>query len=170
MLANKHSALEWKSCPRTKHNWHCTIGFFINTASLYFIQYYHLFFCNELIFFSDVYISVNTVFECCYSFFGWEIGHPLSTYATGGMEGVIQNVCRCVQGGRGITPHVHVRTYTHLLFSLSYDVLTQALSYGVLSYLQKFKLSGFDSNLHFWISTRAFKLSTRVFKLSTRNW
>ena len=29
---------------------------------------------------------------------GWEIGHPLSTYATGGMEGVIQNVCRCVQG------------------------------------------------------------------------
>ena len=31
-------------------------------------------------------------------FFGWEIGHPLSTYATGGMEGVIQNVYRCVQG------------------------------------------------------------------------
>ena len=28
------------------------------------------------------------------------------------MEGVIQNVYRCVQGERGITLHVHVCTYT----------------------------------------------------------
>ena len=48
-------------------------------------------------FFLNVYISVKTIFECSYMFFGWEIGHPLSTYATRGMNGVIQNVYRCVQ-------------------------------------------------------------------------
>ena len=57
-------------------------------------------------FFSNVYISVNTKFECSYLLLGWEIGHPLSMYATGRMEvaggggggGVIQNEHRCVQG------------------------------------------------------------------------
>ena len=55
-----------KNSPRAKHNWHCTIGFLI------------LFFCKEYILFSNVYISVNTIFECCYLFFCWEISHPLS--------------------------------------------------------------------------------------------
>ena len=86
-------------------------------------------------FFWNVYISVNTIFECCYLFFSWEIGHPLSTYATKEWREVIQNVYRRGQGERGITHHVYVRTYTHLLFSLSYDVSTHALSYGVLFYL-----------------------------------
>ena len=36
--------------------------------------------------FSNVYISVNAMFECCYLFFGWKIGHLLNTYATGEME------------------------------------------------------------------------------------
>ena len=38
--------------PRTKHNWHCTIGFLINTAPLNvcFILHYHLFFRNEVLF------------------------------------------------------------------------------------------------------------------------
>ena len=89
----------YKCSPRAKHNWHCTIGFLINTASLYFIQHYHLFFFNESIFFECLYFSEYDIFECCYSLFDWEIGHPLSPYATGGMEGVIQNVCWCVQGG-----------------------------------------------------------------------
>ena len=51
--------------------------------------------------FSNVYISVNSIFECFYLFFGWEIRHPLSTYAIGRMNGVIQNVYRCVLGEGG---------------------------------------------------------------------
>ena len=52
------------------------------------------------LFFSNVYISVNTILECCYLFFfGWEIGHPLSTYATG-MEGKNPK-CVQVRTGRG---------------------------------------------------------------------
>ena len=48
--------------------------------------------------FPNAYISVNTIFECIYMFFGWERGHQLSAYATGGGldkgegGGVIQNI------------------------------------------------------------------------------
>ena len=65
----------WKIISRTKHNWHCTIGFLI------------LFFRKEYILFWNVYISVNTIFECCYSFFSWEISHPLSACITEGILG-----------------------------------------------------------------------------------
>ena len=73
--------------PLTKHNWYCAVGFLINTAPLnvYFILHYCLFFRTD--FFLSVYISVNTIFECSYLFFGWEVGHPLSTHKTGGMKG-----------------------------------------------------------------------------------
>ena len=103
-------AILHKISPRTKLNWHCTIGFLI------------LFFRKEYILFSNVYISVNMIFECCYLFFGWEIYHPLSTCATEGMEGgwVLQNVYRCIQGERSIPPHVYLRTYRQLLFSYFY--------------------------------------------------
>ena len=51
-----------------------------------------------IIFFPNVYISVNTIFEC-YLFFGWEISHPLSTYASGGIE---EGSCKmCTRGERG---------------------------------------------------------------------
>ena len=45
---------------------------------------------------------MNTTFECCYLFFGREIGHPLSTYATEGMEGVSSKMCPGVYRGRGV--------------------------------------------------------------------
>ena len=72
--------------------------FLINTA-----PHSGLFFRKEL-FFRIFRISVNTIFKCSYLVFGWEMDHPLRTYATGGMEGkgrrggVIPNVYRCVQG------------------------------------------------------------------------
>ena len=107
-----------KSSPRTKHSWHCSIGFLINTAPLnaYFILYNHLFFRKEF-FFSNVYISVNTIFECSYLFF-WLRNRPSIKYVykwgNGGWR-VIQNVYRCVQG-EGY--HVScVRTHLHYLFS-----------------------------------------------------
>ena len=46
------------------------IGFLINTAPLHFILYYLLFFRKEYILFLNDYILVNTIFECCYLFFG----------------------------------------------------------------------------------------------------
>ena len=63
-------------------------------------------------FFSNVYILVNTIFERSYLSFGWEIGHPLSMHVTRGIEGVIQNVYRCVQVEKCIMCHVYVHTYT----------------------------------------------------------
>ena len=57
------------------------LGFLINAAPHYTTIH---FFVNN--FFFKVYISVDTRFEWSYSSFGWEIGHPLSTHITRGME------------------------------------------------------------------------------------
>ena len=77
-----------KNSPCTKHKWHCTIGFLI------------LFFLKEYILFLNVYISVNTILEYCYLYFGWEIGHPLSICATEGMDG---GHPKCAYRGRGVS-------------------------------------------------------------------
>ena len=58
----------------------------INTAPLDVIFHPTLPIYSFVIFFSNGYISVNTIFECSYLFFNSEIGHALSTYATGAME------------------------------------------------------------------------------------
>ena len=52
-------------------------------------------------FFSTVYISVNTILECSYLCFGWEIRYPLSTYTTRGIKGVGHLKCVQVQTGGG---------------------------------------------------------------------
>ena len=89
------------------------MGFSLILLPEMFILYHSIiYFFLKSFFFSNVYISVNTMYECSYLSFGWEIGHPLRMYVTRGMEAVIQNVCRCVQGERSITLHVYVRTYT----------------------------------------------------------
>ena len=78
------------------------------------------------IFFSNVYISFNTTFECSYLSFDREIGHPLSMYVTRGME---QSHPKCVQvctGGEGYHASC-VRTQLSLFMFLSYG--------GVLFYL-----------------------------------
>ena len=61
----------YKSSSCTWHNWHCTVEFWLmllpfissNTTIYFFVKK----------FFSNVYTSVNTIFECCYLFVGWEI-------------------------------------------------------------------------------------------------
>ena len=99
----------------------------INAAPLnvYFNLHYNLICCKEL-FFPNVYISASTIFESSCLLFGSEIGHPLSTYATEGMWGLILNVYMCVEGG-GV--------------SRSLSSLFNFLSYGVLFYLKKFNLN-----------------------------
>ena len=56
--ATKQEFFLYQSSPRTKHNWHCTNGFFIGTAlrNVYFILHYHLFFRKEF-FFECLYFS-----------------------------------------------------------------------------------------------------------------
>ena len=44
-----------------------------------FISFYTIF-RKAYILFSNDYILVNTIYKCCYLFFGWEIGHPLTRY------------------------------------------------------------------------------------------
>ena len=101
------------------HNWHCTIGFFINTAlrNVYFILHYHL--CFRKDFFSNVCISVNMIFECSYLSFGWKRGHPLSMYVTRGIEGAHPE---CLQKRTGEEEYHTscVRTHLHYLFSCFY--------------------------------------------------
>ena len=72
----------------------------------------YLIFLEKFIF-SNVYISVNTTFECLYVF--WlRKGHQLSTYATAGNGRVIQ-MRTATYKGRGC--HVScVRTHYHCLF------------------------------------------------------
>ena len=42
--------------------------------------------------------NVNTIFECLYMFIGWEKGHQLSAYVTGGgMVKVIQNAISVIE-------------------------------------------------------------------------
>ena len=70
ILATKQEFFLYKSSYRKMHNRHCTIGIFINTAPVifYFILHYYLFFGAD--FFSNVHISMNTIFKCSYLSFG----------------------------------------------------------------------------------------------------
>ena len=54
------------------------------------------------LFFSNVYISVNMILECCYLFFGLEIGHLLSTYIASRMKGRPSKMCTGAYRGRGV--------------------------------------------------------------------
>ena len=70
-------------------------------------------------FFSNVYISVNSIFECSYLSFGCKIGHRLSMYVTRGMEGVHPKYLQVRTGGEGYHSSC-VRTHLHYLFSCSW--------------------------------------------------
>ena len=54
----------YKCSPHIKYNWYCIIGIFINAVPLFHPTL--TFFRKEFNFFSNVYISVGTIFKCCY--------------------------------------------------------------------------------------------------------
>ena len=68
---------------------------------------------------------MNTIFECSYLSFGWEVGHPLSMYITRRMEGgegvgiVIQN---------GLDPTYPTENNMFQLMAMNQELL---LLYGV---------------------------------------
>ena len=93
-------------------------GFFINTAFLdvCFILHYDLFFHQEINFF-NVYVLVNTVFECRYMFFGWDRGSQLSTYAIGrGTDGHPKCVHRAHGEGTSRLMCTHALTLSLFMF------------------------------------------------------
>ena len=91
------------------------LGFSLTLLSGMFISYYTIIYFFIKIFFSNVYISVNTISECSYLSFGWEIGYPLSMYVARGMEGGGGDP-KCLQmctGGEGHHAScIHTRSYT----------------------------------------------------------
>ena len=91
----------YKFSPCTKHNWLCIIGFLINTAPLnvIFILRCHLFFCKKF-FFESLYFSEYDIWMFLFVFV-LRIGHPLSKYATGGMERGSSKMCTGACRGRG---------------------------------------------------------------------
>ena len=79
--------------------------------NVYFILHYHLFFRKSL--FSNIFkwIWYPHVFICFLVekyFIHW-----IRTQLGEWRGKVMQNVCRCIEGKRSITPHVHVRTYIY---------------------------------------------------------
>ena len=109
-------------------NGNILLDFSLILLSWMFISCYttFYFFVKKFIF-SNVYVPVNAIFECLDTFFGWDRGNPLSTYATGRWT---DGHPKCVQlriGGRNLTPHVYVCTYT-----ISFHVLAEFLSYSML--------------------------------------
>ena len=104
------------------------LDFSLILLSWMFISSYNTidFFVKKFIF-SNVYVPVNTMFECLDMLFGCERGNQLSTYATGrGTSGHLKWV-QLRTGGRDLTPYVYVHTYT-----ISFHVLVGFLSYSVL--------------------------------------
>ena len=53
-------------------------------AGIFVSFYTTIYFFGNRFIFSNVYISVNTIFEFLYIFLGWESGHQLTTYITVG--------------------------------------------------------------------------------------
>ena len=107
--------------------------FWLMLLSWIFISSYTTthFFVKKFIFL-NVYISVNTVFECLYMFFDRERDHQFSTYATVGGWGaaVIQNAYSCIQG-KGVSRLM----CTYALKLSLFMFLAASLSYSVLFYL-----------------------------------
>ena len=96
---------------------HCIIGFLINAAlwNVSFIPHYHSFF-HKKIFFLNVYISVNTIFEYLFMFFRCKRSHQLSTYATGGVMGGSSRMRTAAYRGRRCHASC-VCKHLHYLFS-----------------------------------------------------
>ena len=64
ILATKHELFFTNVAPIQNITDIVLLGF-LSILFLYFILYYYLLFCKEFIFF-QMYILVNTIFECCY--------------------------------------------------------------------------------------------------------
>ena len=101
ILATKQEFFVTKVSPVNSITVFVLLGFWLILIPWVFISSYTTIYFSVNIFFSNVYISVNTIFECSFLFFGWEHSHRSSIKYVrtqlGEWRGAIQNVCRCVQ-------------------------------------------------------------------------
>ena len=80
------------------------LDFWLMLVSWMFVSpYTTTYFSVKKFIFSNVYISVNTVFECLYMVFGWERGHQLCTYAA--VEGMGGSFKLCTVADRVMGCH-----------------------------------------------------------------
>ena len=83
-------------------------------AWMFISSYNNIYFFVKKFIFPNVYISLSTIFEYLYMFFGWERGHQLSTYATVGGWGSFQMQTTAYRG-KGCHASC-VRKHVHSLF------------------------------------------------------
>ena len=105
------------------------MGFSLILLPGVFISHYTIiyFFVNNC--FSNVYVSVNMIFECSYLSFGWEIGHPLSMYITREMERGSSKMFTDAYKGREVSRFMCTYALTlSLCMFLSYGVLWQQVT------------------------------------------
>ena len=126
--------------------------FWLMLLSWFFISSYTtIYFFVKKFIFSNVCISVNTIFESFYMFFGWERGHQLSTYATIGEIGYKMRTA--AYRGRGC--HVfRVRSHLHYLFSCLWQRLCLIVSCFICRNLTLplFKKDVFVRNNYFFLT------------------
>ena len=123
ILATKQEFF-YKSSPRTKHNWHCTIGFLFNTdlQNVYFILHYLSFFVKNF-FFECLYFSEYDIRMFLIVF--WLRNGPSIKYVRNyGNGGGSSKMCAGAYRGRGVSRLKC--TYALALY------LFMFLSYGVL--------------------------------------
>ena len=120
-------------------------GFLIKAVllNIYFSLHYHSWFHKEIYFFEYLYFSEYDIQMSLYSI-GWERGHQLGTYATGGRMGVHRKCIELSSEGGGATPHVYVRTCTLFMF---WQFFCLIVSYFICRNLT---LPLFKKDLFFW--------------------
>ena len=100
-------------------NWHCAIGFLINTALLnvYFILHYHSLFRKEF-FFEWLYFSEYDI--RMFLFFFWLINRPsIKCVRNWGNGGRSSKMCTSAyRGMRGVTPYVSISFSVFVLWCL----------------------------------------------------
>ena len=115
---------------------------------------------GEFFFFECLYFSEHNI-RICYLFFGWEIGHPLSTYTTGGMEGGHPKCVQVRTGGRGVKlpNNLGLKMYGK-------EELLRLFTWVFIDLM----IRGFDLVTYgFELVTHGFELVTRVFELALFN-
>ena len=117
ILATRNQVFFYKSSSLRSITDMILLGFWLILHPGMFISpYTTIYFFEKKIFFSNVYISVNTIFEYSYLYFCWEIDHPVSMYVTKGMERGHPNCVQVRTGGEGYHASC-ARTHLHYLFS-----------------------------------------------------
>ena len=113
-------------------------------------------------FFSNIYISVNAIFECSYLSLGWKIGHPLSMYITKGMEGGHPECVQVRTEGEGYHASC-IRTHLHYPFSCFFLMVSCLVSCSIEKGCLCQKWLFFSNEINFCCNEISFFLTLNSF-------